>query len=510
MKEVSIKSFYIHGIEAVPVDIVVSCSPGIGIHLCGGLNDISVRECLLRTTTALQALGYKVPGQKIVIYIKDASEHQTIRTTAFDLPIAIGIILASGQLNAPDYDKYAIVGELGLDASVREVRSEYAMALAAEKIIIPAENSARLQNRPGIAGTDKVFLAANLDDALTILKGTATQFSLANRPAKDNGKSEQSSKEHFDLGKLVGNETAKRGLLIAAAGGHHIACMGPIGNNPSYLAACLAQILPSLTDEQYIETEKIHEAAWVNNGDCNTARPFQMSHRSSSMTSIFGGGEGVSMKPGAASLAHNGVLFLEEFEIFPKSVREGLATTLQEKKITISRLRDKVIFPADFQLMLSFLPCPCGYKDDGSQRCTCTPSQIERYRQQYEGPVFDKCDIHIWAQPLTFGPYTKPMSNADCREKVTAARRIQALRFTPDCGIRCNAEIPARLLEDYCPLSPECQETLSKLMESLSLPAKEYSGIVRVARTIADIAGSKDILKEHIVEAVSYKFISKR
>lgn len=510
MKEVTLKSFYVHGIEAVPVEITVSCSPGIGTHLCGDLNDISVKECLLRTTTALQALGYKVPGKKTVINIKNSSEHQTIRTTAFDLPIAIGIILASEQRNAIDYGKYAIIGELGLDATVREVKSEYAMALAAEKIIIPAENSARLQNRPGIAGTDKVFIASNLDDALSILQGATSQFSLASRPVKDNGKEEEPSKEHFDLGKLVGNESAKRGLLIAAAGGHNIACMGPIGNNPSYLAACLAQILPPLTDEEYIETEKIHEAAWVNNEDCNIVRPLQMPHRSSSMTSIFGGGEGISMKPGAASLAHNGVLFLEEFEIFPKSVREGLATTLQEKKITISRLRDKVIFPADFQLMLSFLPCPCGYKDDGSQRCTCTPSQIERYRQQYEGPVFDKCDVHIWAQPLTFGPYTKPMSNADCREKVTAAQKIQALRFAPDCGIRCNAEIPARLLEDYCPLSPECQETLSKLMESLSLPAKEYSGIVRVARTIADLAGSKDILKEHVIEAVSYKFISKR
>ena len=506
------------GIDAIPVTVEVDITKGIGIHLVG-LADAAVKESLLRTITAMQTLGYHVPGKKIVINLAPADLQKN--GSGYDLPIALGIIAASGQVEMPDLDKYLIMGELGLDGSVRKVPGALPYAeLAARKkcrgCILPVRSALELSEIEGI----EVYGIETLQDAISILQRNEGCEDLLVQNTKLFWKltkfREQLVKEprndYMDFSEIIGQEGAKRGIEIAAAGAHNVIMIGPPGSGKSSIAKAMAGILPPMTTEEAIVTSKIYSVAGLGGSEPGLVRtrPFRSPHYSASLQAIIGGGYGGDIRPGEVTLAQNGILFLDEYGQIPRSVLESLRAPMEDRKVTISRLKSKVVFPSSFMLVAASNPCPCGYYGEGD-RCTCSASQRMNYLSKLSGPIMDRIDIHLWLHPVD----TKKLVNREKGEpsaivakRVGMARNIQKRRFAGE-GIFANAEMNEKMLERFCPLDAGCKSLMEHLINSLGLSARAYSRIIKVARTIADLSGSQNIIPAHLREASGYRFLDR-
>lgn len=533
------------GIDAVPVTVEVDIATGIGIHLVG-LADAAIKESLLRTITSLQSLGFRIPGRKIVINLAPADMHK--KGSGYDVPIALGIIAASGQRDLPLLKDYIVMGELGLDGSVRPVPGALPIAeLASRKglkgCILPTKSALEAVEYEGI----EIYGMEDLADALCILAGeeprehllvsnilmAQTKKQMALQPnaqdvetwpgpqSGDTSESGDKERNYMDFSEIIGQEGAKRGVEIAAAGNHNVILIGSPGSGKSSLAKAMAGILPKLNLEESLQTSKIYSVAGLGycGGGLIKTRPFRSPHYSASVAALLGGGSD-NIMPGEISLAHNGILFMDEFCETPKRVLEMLRAPMEDRKVTISRLRSKVEYPADFMLVAATNPCPCGYWGEGD-RCTCTPARRMAYLSKLSGPIMDRIDVQLWVSRVDARKLVnkkKAESSATIASRVLKAREIQMKRFaqenakaeSPEQKIFCNSSMNNRQIEKYCPLSAECRTLLERIIERFGLSARACSRIIKLARTIADLAECPDILPEHISEAAGYRFLDKQ
>ena len=501
------------GIEAVPVTVEIDITSGIGIHLVG-LADAAVKESLLRTITALQSMGFKIPGKKIVINLAPADMHK--KGSGYDVPIALGIIAASRQRELPLIEEYMVMGELGLDGAVREISGalpivELAEGMGLKGCILPLSSAMETMEYEGV----EVYGVNNLNEVIDVLSGTSSCGHLLVRNRCSCIKydvDEARSDDMMDFSEIIGQDGAKRGVEIAAAGNHNVILIGSPGSGKSSLAKAMAGILPPMTLEESMQTSKVYSVAGkgLPFGGLMRKRPFRSPHYSASAAALIGGGSDTVM-PGEISLAHNGILMIDELCEAPKKILELLRAPMEDRKVTISRLKSKVEYPADFMLVAATNPCPCGYYGE-DERCTCTPAKRLAYISKLSGPIMDRIDIHLWvtrvdARKLVNRPPAE--SSAAVAARVLRAREIQKERFK-DEGIFCNSAMNNRQIEKYCPLSEDCKLLLERIIDRMSLSARACSRIIRLARTIADLASVPDILPEHISEAAGYRFLDKQ
>ena len=505
------------GIDAVEVTVEIDIDRGIGIHLVG-LADVAVKESLLRTTTALEALGFRIPGKKIVINLAPADLRKN--GSGYDLPIAVGIIAASEQRHLPRAEQFILMGELGLDGSVRPIPgalpfAEMARQTGFEGIILPVESALEAAEFKemqvyGVEGLgDVVRILEGVEDCQDMLIWNTQRYRKVHRARL----AEPRYEPGVDFADIIGQEGAKRGVEIAAAGGHNIIMVGAPGSGKSSLAKALAGILPPMTKEEALVTSKIYSVAGKGSPQDGLIRrrPFRAPHYSASMAALVGGGGGDNILPGEVSLAHGGVLFLDELGQMPKSVIEALRGPIEDRSVCISRLKAKMEFPSSFMLVAASNPCPCGYYGEGD-RCTCTPSQRQSYLSKLSGPIMDRIDLHVWMHPV---PADRIMNaqKAESSEAVAArvlkARIAQKHRFAPD-ATATNAEMNLKQIERFCPLSESCRTALEGLMTKMGFSMRAYYRIIKVARTIADLEGASDIRPAHLLEAASYRFLDRR
>ena len=505
------------GIDAVEVTVEIDIDRGIGIHLVG-LADVAVKESLLRTTTALEALGFHIPGKRIVINLAPADLRKN--GSGYDLPIAVGIIAASGQRELPRAGRFILMGELGLDGSVRPIPgalpfAEMARQSGYDGIILPEESALEAAEFKDM----QVFGVAGLGDVVRILEGqeacedllvwNTQRYRRAHRARMGARKVEAG----VDFADIIGQEGAKRGIEIAAAGGHNIIMVGAPGSGKSSLAKAMAGILPPMTMEEALVTSKIYSVAGKGSPQDGLIRrrPFRAPHYSASLAAIVGGGGGDNIQPGEVSLAHGGVLFLDEVGQMPKSVIEALRGPIEDRCVCISRLKGKVEFPASFMLVAASNPCPCGYWGEGD-RCSCTPTQRQSYLSKLSGPILDRIDIHVWMHPVPADRIVrarKAESSAEVAARVLRARERQKRRFEGS-GTLTNAAMDTKQIERFCPLDEACRNTLENLMLKMGFSMRAYFRIIKVARTIADLEGAAAISPQHLLEAASYRFLDRQ
>lgn len=506
------------GIDAVKVTVEIDIDRGIGIHLVG-LADAAVKESLLRTSTALESLGYRIPGKKIVINLAPADLRKN--GSGYDLPIAVGIIAASGQRDLPGSGKYIIMGELGLDGSVRAIPGALPMAEMAMKsggvegIILPIESALEAVEFRDI----KVYGVRSLDEVIRILSERDDvedlliwNTHLYNKLKRDKMRASQAW-EGIDFADIIGQEGAKRGIEIAAAGGHNIIMVGAPGSGKSSLAKAMAGILPPMTMEESLLTSKIYSIVGKSAPHYGLIRqrPFRAPHYSASLAAMIGGGGGDGIVPGEVSLATNGVLFCDEVGQMPRSIIEALRGPLEDRCVTISRLKTKVEYPASFMLVAASNPCPCGYFGEGD-RCTCTTVQRANYLSRLSGPIMDRIDLQCWLHTLDSSKILharKAEPSSAVSERVLKARIAQKHRFATE-QITTNAEMSNKQIEKYCPLTSECQEVMIRIMDKMKLSMRAFFRIIKVARTIADLAGDDGIKPAHLLEAASYRFLDRQ
>ena len=498
----------VQGIDAYIVTIEASTSRGIRFFLVG-LPDSAVKESHERIISAFHVNGYKFPSCQIIINMSPADIRK--EGAAYDLPLAIGIMAAAGNLNIEPLAHYVIMGELSLDGTLLPVKGALSMAIRARDegykgIILPIQNAPEAAVIEGI----EVYGASNIRQVVDLLNGAPGHIQKLERQT-DSFKSD-TPVAYTDFIDVKGQNAVKRALEVAASGGHNLIMIGPPGSGKSMMARALPSILPPLTEEESIETTRIHSVAGFTGYGAAliSERPFRHPHHTISNVALTGGGN--NAQPGEISLAHNGILYLDELPEFTRSALEVLRQPLEDRSIVISRAKYRVEYPASFMLVASMNPCPCGYYNHPSKECHCTPATIERYLGKVSGPLMDRFDIQCEIQPVTFDDMSSEQSresSAVIRERVIAARRIQAARFIGEKGIYCNAQIDSRMLRKYAMAEPSAIRILGEAMNRLNLSARAYDRILKVARTIADMEKSRTILPAHIAEAIGYRSLDR-